>query len=72
MIQQLIRERHKKTMRSLVEAANRLADPHERVIILVYDGPDAVTRECSWAAPNQLPNDARLVCSAVASQIKDS
>ena len=72
MIQQLIRERHKKTMRLLVEAANRLADPSERVIILVYDGPESAIRECSWAAPNQLPNDVRLVCSSTAAQIKDS
>ena len=70
MIEQLIRPRHAETMRALREAAKRVAKPDEKVIIMIYDGPTSIARELSYSAPGQLQNDVRLICEAVAAQIK--
>lgn len=63
------RPRHTKLMRALKETAARAGGEHDRVVILVYDGPSSLIRECSWAAPDSTPGDAKRVMEATAAQI---
>ena len=69
-VKELIRERHQSAMRALLEAVTRHVPNDQRAILIVYDGPQAVTRELSWSAPGQNPDDVLRVFEAVVKQMK--
>lgn len=69
MIQENIRERHAQSIKALEVAVRRHVRPEQRAIILVYDGPEIITRELSWIAPHQQASDVKLILKATSEQI---
>lgn len=62
-------ERHEKTLLAIQGRCKDIVPPDQKVLLVVYDGPNILTRQASWIAPGATDKEAATIMTQISETV---